>query len=96
MEIRENIQRFDLITLVVFDKLYNATKPIEIEAMQIGFSAAPEDADEEQTLNFGAAASDVLTWLAEEGFITTRQFQPCDLLDPLHGHRNLVHENGRA
>jgi hypothetical protein len=65
-----NIQRFNLTALVLFDQPYNAfPSPIEIDAIQLGGSAMPEDVDKDQAFDFGAEAHHVITWLEEEGFI---------------------------
>jgi hypothetical protein len=68
--IPHNIQRFNLTVLVLFDKLYNAfPTPIEIDAMKLGESVVPEEADEGQAFDFGTEAHNVVTWLRQEDFI---------------------------
>lgn len=70
-DIPKNIQRFNIIALLLFEKLYESfPSGIHIDAQQLGFDAAPKDtASVEQDWDFGAAAYDVVLWLAEEGFL---------------------------
>ena len=77
-----NIQRFNLIALVLFSKLYESfPSGINIEPLNVGFDALPKDESSyEQAWDFGAVAYDVVFWLAEEGFLryedpnNTREF----------------------
>ena len=66
----DNIDRFNLMTLALFQKLYGAfPAPIEIDPGQIGSEAAPEDASDRTQWDSGAEAGHAITWLAEEGFL---------------------------
>ncbi len=65
-----NVERFNLITLVLFDSLYNEfPKPLEIQPAKLGASAVPSDASYEDSFSFSTLAEDAVTWLSEEGFI---------------------------
>ena len=69
-EIPKNIQRFNLIALFLFAKLYESfPSGLDIEPLKVGFDALPKDASwDDQAWDFGAIAYDVVNWLAEEGF----------------------------
>jgi len=77
-----NIQRFNLISLVLFNKLYESfPSGIDIEPLNVGFDALPKDESwDDEAWDFGAVAYDVVFWLAEEGFLryenpnNTREF----------------------
>ncbi len=70
-DIPKNIQRFNLIALLLFAKLYESfPSGIDIEALKLGHDAVPKNtASDEQDWDFGAAAYDVVLGLAEEGFL---------------------------
>lgn len=69
-DIPDNINRFNLTTLSLFKKLYNEfPTPIELCPLSVGFEAAPANVNEESDFLFGTGAGDVITWLAEEGFL---------------------------
>ena len=70
-DIPKNIQRFNLIALVLFAKLYEAfPSGIDVEPLKIGHDAVPKDESwDDQSWDFGAVAYDVVLWLAEEGFL---------------------------
>ena len=81
-DIPQNIQRFNLIALVLFTKLYEAfPSGIDVEPLKVGHDALPKDESwDDQAWDFGAVAYDVVLWLAEEGFLryenpnNTREF----------------------
>lgn len=56
---------------MLFAKLYESfSSGIDIEALKLGHDAVPKAiAADEQDWDFGAAAYDVVLWLAEEGFL---------------------------
>ena len=64
---------FNVVTLQLFDRLYDSfPRPLNINhtlASDIGFSAVPVDATEEQAWEIGTMTNDVVEWLAEEGFL---------------------------
>ena len=69
-DIPENIARFNLTALVVLRNLYEEfPAPIEVDAMTIGVSALPGNADSHSNGDSETDATHVLTWLAEEGFL---------------------------
>lgn len=70
-DIPKNIRRFNHIALLLFAKLYESfPSGIDIEALKLGHDAVPKDtASDQQDWDFGAAAYDVVLWVAEEGFL---------------------------
>ena len=65
-----NIDRFNLTTLKLFDILYDAfPNPIDIESKEIGIAASPDDADFTESFKFAIFADSAVSWLVEEGFI---------------------------
>lgn len=70
-DIPKNIQRFNLITLLLFAKLYESfPSGIDIEPLKVGHDALPKDSSwDDEAWDFGAVAYDVVLWLAEEGFL---------------------------
>lgn len=70
-EIPKNIQRFNLIALFLFAKLYESfPSGIDIDPLKVGFDALPKDPSwDDQTWDFGVVGYDVVLWLAEEGFL---------------------------
>jgi hypothetical protein len=70
-DIPQNIQRFNLIALVLFNNLYESfPSGIDIDALKVGHNAVPKDESyDDQAWDFGAVAYDVVLWLAEEGFL---------------------------
>lgn len=64
---------FNVVTLRLLDRLYDSfPRPLDINhdvASDIGFSAVPADATEEQAWEIGTMTTDVVEWLAEEGFL---------------------------
>lgn len=70
-EIPHNIQRFNLIVLVVFNELYESfPSGIEIDHVNMGCKALPRDQEwNDQAWDFMADARHVVKWLAEEGFL---------------------------
>src|SRR5258706_3267802 len=70
-DIPKNIQRFNLIALVLFAKLYESFPTgIDVKSLKIGHDALPKDSSwDDQAWDFGAVAYDVVHWLAEEGFL---------------------------
>ncbi len=72
-DIPENIQRFNLIALQLFAKLYEAFPTgIDIKPLKLGDEALPKDSSavtQQQAWDFGQGAYDVVFWLAEEGFL---------------------------
>jgi hypothetical protein len=77
------MEHFNRVSLELFARLYDSfPKPLNIgptEANEIGFSAAPQEADYEQSWNIGTLGVDVIEWLAEEQFL---RYEP----DPNHRH----------
>lgn len=73
---------FNLVTLRLLDRLYDSfPRPLNISrdvANEISFSAVP-DATEEQAWEIATMATDVVEWLAEEGFLRYEK-------DPNHKH----------
>lgn len=66
----DNIDRFNLTTLAVLEKLYaHFPTPIEINPSTIGAKATPKAADFETAFEYAANAPHVIVWLAEEGFL---------------------------
>lgn len=82
-DIPENIEAFNRVSLELFVRLYDSfPKPFNIDptvANKIGFAAVPQEATEEQAWNIGTLGTDVIEWLAEEGFL---RYEP----DPNHQH----------
>jgi hypothetical protein len=69
-ELRDNIDRFNLLVLTIFQKLYDSfPTPVNMEPTGIGVSAAPSDASEQGVWDSMAEARHALTWLKEEGFL---------------------------
>lgn len=70
-DIPQNIQRFNLIALVLFKKLYESfPSGTDVEPINVGFDALPKDESwDDQAWDFGAIAYDIVLWLAEEGFL---------------------------
>lgn len=70
-DIPQNIQRFNLIALVLFTKLYESfPSGIDIDPLGVGFEAVPKNVTwDDQTWDFCEVAYDVVHWLAEEGFL---------------------------
>lgn len=75
-DIPENIQRFNLIALHLFAKLYEAFPTgVDINPLTLGNEALPKDSSgdtetqTQQAWDFGQGAYDVVFWLAEEGFL---------------------------
>lgn len=70
---QENIGQFNLVALTLLNKLYESfPTPLNLgphELNDIGFSAVPVEATEEQEWATGTMADDVFTFLAEEGFV---------------------------
>jgi len=74
---------FNLVTLRLLDRLYDSfPRPLDITqevGSHIGFSAVPADASEEEAWEIGTMTTDVIEWLAEEGFLRYEK-------DPNHRH----------
>ncbi len=72
-DIRKNMQYFNVITLHLFQKLYdNFPLPLELDYTQTGVDAVmglEELEDAGEYFNFYAIVPDVISWLAEEGFL---------------------------
>ena len=70
-EIQKNIQRFNLIALLLFAKLYESfPSGTDIKTLKLGHDALPKDTSwDDQAWDFGAVAYDVVLWVAEEGFL---------------------------
>jgi hypothetical protein len=65
-----NIDRFNLTTLKLFDRLYDEfPHPVDIETKELGFQAAPQGASTPEGIEFALYAESAVTWLLEEGFI---------------------------
>jgi hypothetical protein len=69
----ENIEHFNLVVLKLLSRLYEAfPRPlnmVDTMAIDIGFSAVPEDATVEEGWDIGTMAEDIVGWLSEEGFL---------------------------
>ena len=69
-QVPPNIQRFNLTALRLFSELYDAfPNTINIETAMLGAESAPEELPAPDALAYAMGADEVLTWLAEEGFI---------------------------
>lgn len=67
----ENIENFNRICLVLFDKLYSAFPvPVEIDVDAIAMIAVPQDATYKNTWDVLSVGGEVINFLAEEGFLT--------------------------
>jgi len=79
----ENIKNFDLVVANLLVVLYESfPKPINLDPSntgEIGFSAVPAGASEDESWDIGTMIDDVITFLSEEGFL---RYQP----DPNHQH----------
>jgi hypothetical protein len=65
-----NIDRFNLTTLELFDRLYDSfPHPIDIETKTLGLQAAPDGTSVPESVEFALYAESAVTWLAEEGFV---------------------------
>jgi len=65
-----NIERFNLTALRLFNDLYDAfPNAIDIDTAVLGAEAAPEELPAPDALAYAMGADEVVTWLAEEGFI---------------------------
>ncbi len=69
----DNMEGFHRVALELLAQLYDSfPRPMNIdrlEANNLGFAAAPSGATEQQSWNIGTMGSDVIEWLAEEGFL---------------------------
>ena len=66
----QNIIAFNRIAAVLFAELYESfPTPKQLNAGEVGASASPAESEFEQTFDYCAAATHVVTWLAEEGFL---------------------------
>ena len=84
-ETPDNIHRFNVTALVLFDKLYNSfPAPIEIDTLDLGYQATPSEAGSGTAWNFSVGADHVVTWLAEEGFI---RYQGANIRTSFHDVR---------
>lgn len=75
IDVPENIHKFNLNALSLLARLYESF-PSSIELRPSSVGAAPQDASYDEAFKFSAEADDVVTWLAEEGFL---RFQNRDL-----------------
>lgn len=67
----ENIETFNRICVSLFDKLYSAFPvPVEIDVNDIVMSAVPQDASYEVAWDVLSVGGEVISFLAEEGFLT--------------------------
>ncbi len=82
-DIPENMEAFNRVSLELLARLYDSfPKPFNVDptvATKIGFAAVPLEATDEQSWNIGTLGTDVIEWLAEEGFL---RYDP----DPNHRH----------
>ncbi|MCJ7774027.1 MAG: hypothetical protein MUP22_12945 [Desulfobacterales bacterium] len=69
----QNIEYFNRIILELFIRLYDRfPHPLHIDnqtSTDIGFVQFSGDAKDEEILNIGIVADDIMEWLKEEGFI---------------------------
>lgn len=74
---------FNLVTLSLLNRLYDSfPRPLNLghqDASDIGFSAIPEYANDEQVWEMCTMTADIVEWLAEEGFLRFEK-------DPNHTH----------
>lgn len=72
-DIPENMEAFNRVSLELFARLYDSfPKPFNIDPSvegDIAFAAVPREATDEQAWNIGTLGTDVIQWLAEEGFL---------------------------
>lgn len=65
-----NIDFFNAFSLKLFDQLYRGfPSPIDIRGSDIASTLIPNDASDEDISRLYAAASDAISWLADERFI---------------------------
>ena len=66
----ENIHRFNVTALELFRRLYDAfPDPIELNSAHAGVAASPADSTDETYWAYRGNARNVVTWLAQEGFL---------------------------
>ena len=67
----ENIETFNRICVALFDKLYSAFPvPVEVDVSAVELSAVPRDASYEAAWDVLSVGGEVISFLAEEGFLT--------------------------
>lgn len=70
MDEPENIQAFNYLTLLLFDKLYEAfPDPIEIRGLRFVVEAVVEEGPESENTKRLHLLTQTINWLTEEGFI---------------------------
>lgn len=73
----DNIEIFNRICIALLDKLYLAFPvPIEIDIKGIAMSAIPQDCSYEKAWDVLSVSGEVVSFLAEEGFLTHKGASP--------------------
>jgi len=73
MDTPDNLKAFNYITLKIFDKLYEAfPEPINISGVRFVIECVVDEGGDTENTNNLHLLNDTVTWLEEEGFLTTK------------------------